>query len=169
MPAGKIIMRVAVAAALLWAGPARAEEVRFPETGGPAFDFQVPDDWVTTTDNDGNMEVAQRIKNVTLVLSIGADATANLDDYAARMLKAAGADPAGRKETAMLGGHAGAIYYSAMDNSSDPSGLRIAIRLTLVKPDAGSVASCALLIDASASEADIAASQAVETGIKIVP
>jgi hypothetical protein len=154
---------------LLWAGMAGATEVRFPDSGGPAYAFEVPDDWVTTTDTEGNMEVAQRIKNVTLVLSIGADSTASLDDYAASMLKAAGADPAARKEAAMLGGHQGAIYYSAMDNSSDPAGLRINIRLTLVKPDAGSMASCAFLINASATAADIAASEAVVKGIKIIP
>jgi hypothetical protein len=154
---------------LLWAGAASATDVRFPEAGNPAFAFPIPDDWVASTDNDGNMQVQQRINNVLLVLSIGPDSTANLDDFAAALLKAAKADPPARRDAAVLGGRQGYIYYSAMDNPSDPSGLRIAIRLTLVRPDAGSVASCALLINASATEADIAASEAVEKGMTFVP
>ena len=39
-------------ACLLWAGAASAAEVRFPETGGPAFAFELPVEWVTATDND---------------------------------------------------------------------------------------------------------------------
>ncbi|HWY60544.1 MAG TPA: hypothetical protein VNW15_01455 [Rhizomicrobium sp.] len=156
-------------ALLLWAGAAEATDIRFPETGNPAYAFQIPDDWVASTDTEGNMQVQQRINKVLLVLAIGPDAGASLDEFAADMLKAAGADPSERREPATLGGRQGYIYYSVMDNPSDPSGLRINIRLTLVKPDASSIASCALLIDASANDADIAASEAVQNGMRFLP
>lgn len=154
---------------LFGAGAAMAVEqpMRFPETGNPAFAFVLPDDWTASTDADDNMQVASRQKTVLLILSISPDATASLDDYAATMLKAGGADPASRKEAAMLAGRSGTTYYSVMNNPSDPLGLRVNIRLTLVKPDAGTVATCAFVISASATEAEIAAVQAVVNGMTI--
>ena len=151
---------------LLFAGAAWADDVRFPERNTPAFVIPVPGDWVASTDNDDNMQVSSRAKNVLLVLSIGPSA-GSLDDFAAGMLQSAGADPATRKEAATLAGHPGTLYYSTMSNSTDPGGLRIAIRLTLTRPDAATIASCALLIDASANDADIATAQAVENAMTI--
>jgi hypothetical protein len=161
-------MRAAVLslAFVLFAGAAAADDIRFPERDTPAFVIPMPDDWVASIDNDENMQVSARAKNVLLVLAIGSSA-GSLDDFAAGMLQSAGADPATRKEAATLAGHPGTIYYSTMSNSSDPGGLRIAIRLTLTRPDAATIASCALLIDASANDADIAAAQAVENAMTI--
>ena len=161
-------MRTAVIslAFLLFAGAARADDVRFPERASPAFVIALPQDWVASTDNDENMQVSSRAKNALLVLAIGPSA-GSLDDFAAGMLQSAGADPATRKEAATLAGHPGTLYYSTMSNSTDPGGLRIAIRLTLTRPDAATIASCALLIDASANDADIATAQAVENAMTI--
>jgi hypothetical protein len=153
-------------ALMLCAGAARADDVRFPERATPAFVVPLPQDWVASVDNDDNMQVSSRAKNALLVLAIGPSA-GSLDDFAAGMLQSAGADPATRKEAATLAGHPGTLYYSSMANVSDPGGLRITIRLTLTRPDAATIASCALLIDASANDADIAAAQAVENGMTI--
>ena len=71
---------------LLFAGAAWADDVRFPERNTPAFVIPVPGDWVASTDNDDNMQVSSRAKNVLLVLSIGPSA-GSLDDFAAGMLQ----------------------------------------------------------------------------------
>ncbi len=58
----------AVAFALL---PARAEVVRFPETGGPAFVITSPAGWTHEPDGDGNMLIVAGNKTASYALPIG--------------------------------------------------------------------------------------------------
>ncbi len=123
------------------ASSAQARDIRFPESGYPAFTFTVPDDWTVTPDSDGNMIITAADKSVALSLSLGA-AGESLDDIASAVFKAAEAAPPRRGEPISLSGFNGYVYYSTMSNSS---GVHLNVKVNLVKTDATHFASCGLI------------------------
>ncbi len=146
-----------LAAAFFTLSPARAEVVRFPETGAPAFFIATPDGWTHQPDGDGNMLLVAGNKTASYALTIS-DYSGTLDDLAAGAMKTAGANPPQQMGPIAISGFRGYMYDSDMSNDQ---GTRINVHLVVLKLDASHMASITrLTIDGIGGE-DYAAAQSV--------
>ena len=131
------VLLALTAAALLAAGSAHAESVRFPETGDPAFVIQTPDGWTHKPDGDGNMLLIAGDKTASYALTIGSY-SGTLDALAAGAMKVAGANPPQQMGPTQISGFRGYMYDSDMTNAG---GVHINVHLVVVKLDTAHMAS----------------------------
>ena len=133
---------VAACAAVLFASTSvRAELVRFPETGTPAFVISTPDGWTHQPDGDGNMLLIAGNKTASYALTVGTyDGT--LDDLAVVAMKAAGAKPPQMMGPTAISGFRGYIYDSDMMNQA---GIHVNVHMVAVKVGTGNIATVTML------------------------
>ncbi len=158
-------LRVAAACAvfLLASASARAESIRFPETGTPAFVITTPDGWTHQPDGDGNMLLISGNKTSSYALTIGSyDGT--LDDLATGAMKTAGAKPPQTMGPTSISGFRGYMYDSDMVN---PSGVHVNVHMVAVKTDTAHMASITMLTVDGIGGDDYAAAQSVLTNTTI--
>jgi hypothetical protein len=145
---------------------ARADAIRFPATGTPAYAFDLPSGWSATKDDYGNMRVAADDKESALLLSFIVDpsvATATAPEVAAKIIKAAGAAPYTRSEPGSIAGIPGETFITTMSNDK---GVVIDMRLVLVKLDSSHYASLAILAARGISASSKAALDALVTQVR---
>ena len=131
----------ALGAAVLFSVSARAEVIRFPETGSPAFVITTPDGWTHEPDGDGNMLLIAGNKTASYALTIGSyDGT--LDDLATGAMKTAGAQPPQQMGPTSISGYRGYMYDSSMVN---PAGVHVNVHMVAVKTDAAHMATITML------------------------
>ncbi|HJW39613.1 MAG TPA: hypothetical protein VJ476_00120 [Rhizomicrobium sp.] len=160
----KMHFLAALGAAVFFSMPVRAEQVRFPQTGAPAFVITTPDGWTHQPDGDGNMLLISGNKTASYALTIGSY-SGNLDDLATGAMKAAGANAPQQMGPTIISGFRGYEYDSSMVN---PSGVHVNVHMVAVKTDAGHMASVTMLtVDGIASE-DYQAAQSVLANTSIV-
>lgn len=135
--------------ALLASQPSLAKDMRFPESGNPAFSFRMPDNWTSRMDNDGNLLLASADHSTAFSLSHAED-TASLDDIANGALGVAKADETRVRAVASISGFAGLSYSTTMKNDS---GVNLLVKLVIVRIDKTHIASCTK-IEAANSTAD---------------
>lgn len=107
----------AILGALLFvAVSARADEVRYPETGMPAVTFSLPDGWTAQPDDQHNLLVASGDRSVVVTMSM-IEWSGPLDTLATEVLAVAKADPPTDKTAvSVLGLHANAFRSGAMQS-----------------------------------------------------
>ncbi|HWE46040.1 MAG TPA: hypothetical protein VG407_08420 [Caulobacteraceae bacterium] len=128
-----------LAAFTLVAAPAQAGIEHQPQSGTPAYEVDVPADWIVNRDESGNLYLLAPDHSGGVVLNVVAvDTTSlSLDDLAAQSMKVAGAPPASKQSADSIGGVGGTAYYSSIP---EPDGA-VSVKMVLAKLDAGHVAS----------------------------
>ena len=160
----KLLVAAACGAALFLSASARAEIVRFPETGNPAFLITTPDDWTHQPDGDGNLLLIAGNKTASYALTVGAyDGT--LDDLATGAMKAAGAEPPQQMGPTQISGYRGYAYDSSMVN---PRGVHVNVHFVAVKTDAAHMASITMLTVDGIGTGDYQAAHSVMDNTQIV-
>jgi hypothetical protein len=130
---------------LFGADRARAETVRLPASGDPAFAFDVPAGWNVAYDQDGNLQIVASDKSSALQLSLPAETgNPSTSDLAAGILKAAGAQPYSATGTDTIAGKPADTFDAALVGNGASSACKVwiakldsrhyAVQLTLKQP-----------------------------------
>lgn len=151
------ILVLAVLCGAFASGLARAREVRFPQTGDPAFTLQIPDDWTSRLDDDGNMIVTTADKSAGFSFSI-VTYKGKLDDAASEMMQAAKAEPPVNMGADSISRYRGYDYDTTMTNSS---GVHLKVHTVLVKLDPKNIASATMITDSAISPEQMRSAEAV--------
>lgn len=127
-----------IAVAATCCGLATAKDLRFPESGSPAFALHIPDDWYADVDQ-GNLILTLPDKTASVSLSVFKEdariAAMSSDQLAIAALLASKAEPYNRHETISLGSAKADVYYSRMVNASN---IHLLVKLIMVKSVQGS-------------------------------
>lgn len=132
-------------ALLFCAVAARAETVRLPATGTPAYSFNVPDGWIIVYDQYGNLRISAADKSSALLLSMIEDPavdTTPAAEVAAEIIKSSGAPPYTRTGSGRIAGLAADAFYTQLVNDK---GVTLDFKLEIVKLDPTHYASQATL------------------------
>jgi hypothetical protein len=144
---------ISVLSALCWAlltvQPSFAKDMRFPESGDPAFSFRMPDNWTSRVDSDGNMLLTSGDRSAAFSLSHAVDGS-SLDDIANGALGVAKADETRMRAAASISGFAGLSYATTMTNDA---GVKLRVKMIIVRIDETHVATCTK-IEANNSSAE---------------
>ncbi len=137
-----MISRATILVLLGWAlfstAPAIAKDMRFPESGNPAFSFRMPDDWTSRKDDVGNLLLSSGDRSTGFSLSL-VDSSQSLDDFANGALGVAKADDNRVRAVVSISGFPGVSYTTTMMN---PSGVKLRVKMVVVRPDKTHIASC---------------------------
>jgi hypothetical protein len=144
-----------ISAAALFSLSARAEVVRFPETGFPAFVITTPDGWTHQPDGDGNMLLIAGSKTASYALTVGSY-SGSLDDRA---------NAPQSMGPAKISGYRGYTYDSDMVNSS---GVRVNVHMVAVKIGTNDMASITMLSVEGIAGDDYQAAQSVLRNTSLV-
>lgn len=143
---------------------ALAKDVRFPESGVPAFTLVLPDDWSTQPAAQGNLLVLSPSRSAVLVLFIAAS-TDTLDKIAKEAMVTAPAVASGRKEPTEISGCEGSTWFGIMKNSTN---LTLNLEMSIVRIDEGHVGSASLLLAETITPAEMSTARLVRNGIKLI-
>ena len=113
---------------------ARADTLRVPKSGTPAFVADVASGWTPNYDDYGNLVIAADDHSSFVLLRILDDpgiGDRTLEDVATEVLKAAEATPFSRSGPGGIAGHPGESFYSQMTSNSTT----LDVRLVVVKLD----------------------------------
>ncbi len=106
----------------------RAETVRVPATGEPAFAFDAPSGWMIIYDQYGNAEFVANDHASTMQLMIITDAGAmSTTEMAVSFFQAADASPYSRTGSGTIAGYTADVFYS--DLVIDDTHLNMAIMI----------------------------------------
>ncbi|MBL6937804.1 MAG: hypothetical protein ISS15_17055 [Alphaproteobacteria bacterium] len=129
----KRVLLASFTLAALAAG-ARAENLRYPETGDPAFVITTPDGWTHTVNANGNLIVFNEPHTASINFKIG-ELDGSLDELAAKAASTPdGMPPANRGTADIAGGYKGTVYESKFVT---PGGVKTDLRMILVRLDEG--------------------------------
>jgi len=157
-------MGALLGAAALAATPAAAKFVRFPESGKPAWEVHVPEEWVVKKGVNQNLMAFSPDTRARLVVQV-LPSEGSLDEFATIAMNVAHADGWKKKRPITISGFKGFDYFSAMGNSH---GNRFNIEMMIVRIDAAHVGVCDLLIDVGISGGEMAAGHQIVGALKIV-
>ncbi|HEY2070106.1 MAG TPA: hypothetical protein VGG48_11170 [Rhizomicrobium sp.] len=155
---------LAAFAVFLAASAAQGRDVRLPDSGYPAFTLTIPDDWATQAVSGGG-QITFPPNHTTVVTTEFDTYSGAIDDFAASIIKAVGADPPVRVADATVSGFKGVIYQSSMTNGA---GVRGNMRMTVVQIDSQHYAVYASIEADGVSAADAAAAANVISSVGIV-
>ena len=107
--------------------PSRAQTVRLPKVGDPAFSVNVPPGWTYTYDDLGNLQFLASDHSTGLQLSMLTDpaATTSLSEDAANVFKGAGAQPYTKSEPSTLVGRPGQAFYGVLLVNNVPLQMKV--------------------------------------------
>lgn len=151
---------VAVAATILSAA-ARAESVRLPESGDPAFTAQLPDGWTHHVNAEGSLVALSANQTASLTLTI-LDYDGTLEDLAADAIKSPDGMPPQKTGPVDISGYGGSAFDGALISAA---GVHAKVHLLAVKLDDEHVAAATLL---TADNLDAAQSDAANAVLKTV-
>ncbi|HUO89543.1 MAG TPA: hypothetical protein VMU08_10240 [Rhizomicrobium sp.] len=157
----RILLAAAFAAAA--GANARAEVVRFPETGYPAFVVTTPDGWTHQPDGDGNMLLVAGDRSASYALTIS-HYVGTLDALAVEAMKVAKANPPQQMGPTSISGWYGYMYDSDMTN---PSGIHVYVHMVALKIGGDSIGSITRLTIDGIAPGDYAAAQSVLANTRI--
>jgi hypothetical protein len=157
---------VVLTLALAWLAPlsALAKDVRFPETGFPAYVIVLPDDWTTQAAEQGNLLLFSPNRTTVMVVLM-AESNEPLDKIAKEALELAPAVPDGRKEPTEISGCEGFTWFATMKNANN---LTLNLEMSIVRIDPEHVSSASLILAQNVSRADESTARLVRNGIKLV-
>ena len=139
-------MRTATISALIFAAlsvaSAMAGDLRYPQTGTPAFSMRVPDGWTFKTDDNGAMVIEAPDRSAEVVLSFAAF-SGTLDQRAANVIKGTAAGEAPRGINTKFAGHDAEVFQTGMFTDT---GAHTSIRLYLMRLDPDHVASVSVVV-----------------------
>jgi len=154
---------------LLFLGSAqtRADEVRLPVDGTPAFDFVLPPGWTHLIDDNGNLRLTRENHSSVMQLSMitGPDVKMSYPDMAAAILKAAGATPYSSSGPGSIAGVTGQQFQSTMTNDS---GVHINLLVVLAKLDDEHTVTLATIQPNDIGKDDAAALEHLVAAVKLV-
>lgn len=161
-----MISRTMIAAGLILvfgAGAVEARDMRFPGTGDPAFVFQMPDNWTSRVDDDGNLILNGADHGEGFSLSF-AKFDGALDDFASQVMGVAKGTLTGEKEPASISQFSGTAYRATMTNTG---GTDLKLKFVLVRTDAENVAAYTEILLSDATPQQIEAADAVASSITL--
>lgn len=122
---------------------AQAGPYRFPDTGTPALQVALPDNWTHRSDEVGNDMLLNGAHTAVIVVTMNGaiDESVALDDAAAAIMKAASAPAPKNVGPVTISGFGGFMYDSVIQNSS---GLSVNVHMYLVRLDAGHITAITL-------------------------
>ena len=141
----RILFSLPLLLGLSGADTARAETVRLPASGNPAFAFDAPAGWSVAYDQDGNLQIVASDKSSALQLSLTAETgNPSTSDLAARILKAVRAQTYSSTGTGTIAGKRADTFDSALVGNRASSACKVwiakldsrhyAVLLTLKQP-----------------------------------
>lgn len=123
-----------LSATMAAAAPARAENLRLPETGDPAFVVTTPDGWTHAINHDGALIVFNDAHTASINFRIGT-LDGSLDELAAQAASTPDGMPPASKGTAdIANGYQGTVYESKFTTSG---GVKTDLHMILVQLDGG--------------------------------
>jgi hypothetical protein len=140
-----------------------AKELRHPESGLPAYVFELPDDWTSQAAPDDNLILFNPTRSGGVVILVAAS-TETIDAIAAEALATSKATQSGPRQPAEISGFQGYMWPATMQNAA---GVALKFEMTVVRIDDGHVASASLLLSANMSPAEEAAARAVWKRLKL--
>jgi hypothetical protein len=158
------LVLLAFLAPLLAPLTASAKEVRFPETGFPAYSFILPDDWKSQADTSGNLIMVNPNRTVSFVIMIG-KTNEPIDVVAQDAFTVAKATPSDRTEPAEISGHKGRTYFATM---MGPKELKLNLEMTIVQVGDSHIGSASLILVPGLTPADETAARLVRNALKLV-
>jgi len=150
---------------LLAVQPSVAKDMRFPESGDPAFSFQMPNDWTSRVDGDGNLLLTSGDRSTAFSLSHVVDSS-SLDDIANGALGVAKADETRTRTPATISGFSGLSYTTTMKNDA---GVKLRVKLVIVRIDKTHAASCTKIEAETSSAEQRRVADAVLASMKLTP
>lgn len=159
-----LLLALTLALALLAPSAATGKEVRFPETGVPAYAIVLPDDWITQPADDGNLLLFSANRTAVMVVLV-AVSTEPLDKIAKEALEIAPAVPDGRKNPTEISGCEGFTWFGTMKNDKNAT---LNLEMSIVRIDPEHVASASLLLASDTAPVDITAARLVRSGLKLL-
>jgi hypothetical protein len=141
-----------------------AKEVRFPETGVPAYVIVLPDEWTAQPAEQGNLLLMSPKRTAVLVVLL-AESSEPLDKIAKEGLEQAPAVPDGRKEPVEISGCEGFTWYGTIKNAKD---LTLNLEMSIVRIDPEHVASASILLARDITPADESTARLVRSGLKLI-
>ncbi|HEY4942669.1 MAG TPA: hypothetical protein VII56_14665 [Rhizomicrobium sp.] len=140
---------------------ARAEPVRLPESGDPAFTAQLPDGWTHHVNAEGSLVALSANQTASLTLTI-LDYDGTLEELAAGAIKSPDGMPPQKSGPVDISGYGGSIFDGALISAA---GVHAKVHLLAVKLDDEHVAAATLL---TADNLDAAQSDAANAVLKTV-
>jgi hypothetical protein len=129
-----VVRSAAITFAIFLTGAAAAKDLQYPETGPVAFVLHLPDTWTTKLDDSGNMLIISPDHTSSLSLTVAQEDANSLkltaDEFANATLAVAQAESFNKHEPSSIGGTSAEGYYSRMVN---PSGVKISVKLNVIK------------------------------------
>ena len=151
--------------ALCFASSVSAKDMRFPASGNPAFSFRMPDNWTSSIDPSGNLLLASANRSTGFSLT-HAVSSASLDELANEALGIAKADETRARAPASISGFAGVSYTTTMKNEA---GVKLRVKVVVVRIDKTHVASCTKIEAESNSAEDRKVAETVLQSMKLSP
>lgn len=143
---------------------AQAENLRYPETGDPAFVIVTPDGWTHTVNSAGNLIVFNEAHTASINFKIG-ELAGSLDELAAKSASTPDGMPPANKGPGDFGsGYPGTVYQSKLVTSA---GVKTDLRMILVKLDDRHFAAGVLLTAEGIKDDQLAAASTVLAGARL--
>jgi hypothetical protein len=150
----------------LSSGPAFSalnKELRHPQVGLPAYQLQVPSDWLSNT---AGPTLSLASPGGTTSMALVVLATNDTPDLlAAQVLKQSKATETAEKKPADISGHKGFTWFATMLN---PQGVTLKLEMTIVQAGPGQIASAMLILAANVSPEHEADARRVRGALKLV-
>ncbi len=159
-----LLVVLTLALALLASLSAPAKELRFPETGVPAYAIVLPDDWITQPADQGNLLLLSANRTAVLVVLVVKSAD-SLEKNAKDALEQAPAVPDGRKNPTEISGCEGFTWFGTMKNAKN---LTLNLEMSIVQVDPEHIASASLILVQDVSRADESTARLVRNGLKLI-
>jgi len=150
-------------AAVLCLGALAAAPALARDMGDPAFVFQMPDDWTSKIDEDGNLILNGGDHAEGFSLS-HAKYEGDLDAFAAQVMDVAKGTLTGQKEAASIAQYSGTAYYATMTPSS---GVDLKLKFVAVRIDPATIAAYTEILLSDATPAQTEAADAVARSITL--
>lgn len=161
----RAIVATAFCLTLVLSLSAEAKTVRFPNAGEPAFQLEVPEDWLIKEDGVGNLLIGTADRSAGFSLSL-AKVEADLDILAGEIMKVAKAELLAGKTPASNSGLQGFTYAGRKKNDA---GVELNMTLTLLRAGKGFIASISKLVAASSRPQQLETADAFVRGIRVIP
>jgi len=159
----KRVLLASFTLAALAAG-AQAENLRYPETGDPAFIVTTPGGWTHTINANGNLIVFNEPHTASINFKIG-DLDGSLEELAAKAASTPDGMPPSTKGPGDFGaGYQGTVYESKLTTSA---GVKTDLRMILVKLDDRHFAAGVLLTAEGIKDDQLAAAATVLAGARL--
>ena len=151
------------ALALSVVGIAEAQVIRHPASGSPAIEVDLPADWTSTIDDSDNLIITSANKTVAYSITVAPESRSTAE-IAKESMEMAGGEEIADQGAGVITPYAGSLFTGILPIS----GMRLKLRVIIVKPDPSHFVSVTLVANPAATTASLGEAALVLSNMKVV-